>query len=470
MRKHTLLFIWMIILLIKGNTLFALNQASTHADSVQFFWNKYIKNAVYEVNPCNGFACVHDIPVNNLVKYALNHYYQNKGFTALAHYQENVTIYQIPYQEVLKIINEHFGIKIPRIQELEEAVYDSNKQIISFDPRILSFYQQKNFHIFNPVLEEVRQISVNTVSLKVSFYKKPDKKELINTITYKMIKMKPDTYVFYSAEYQVNPHIYDQPYESYRQISFNVDPQFYKNLHYLGSLNGKLYFVVRDFLSGIFNFYVIDQNTLKTVQQKSFFFGRKKVTFKYGFSETDISIIFKDKKILMSHDLKKWNEENVVKSEQKYEVDPEKEMIYQEYASINRYGEFYMNELYGSVRESSIDNESMVKGTFYRKKGEKEYKKLEIPGLEEDRAYRIDSKAVLGDNFVYFTSRRYNGNLYQPVYSLNFIDLNTLKYQKDIIVSDKPFLNLSDCLNIHQLLSTKENKLGETYFYILSLK
>jgi hypothetical protein len=377
-----------------------------------------------------------------------------------------VTLYRIPYQEVLKIIHEHFGIKTLRIQELEEADYNSQKQMIIFDPRILSFYQKKNFHIFNPVLEEVSQISANTVSLKVCFYKNKDKKELINTITYKMIKIKPDTYVFYNAEYQVNPQIYAQAYEPYRQIFFNVDPQFYKNLSYIGNSKGKLYFGVRDFLSGIFNFYVVDQNTLKTVQQKSFYFGRKRVLYRYGFSETGIMVMMNDKTIVISHDLKKWTEDIAVFAEG--DKESEKEMIYQQYASINRYGEFYMNEVYGSSIENSLVNESMVKGTFYRKKGENAYQKLEISGLEEDSAWRIDSKVVLGDNYVYFTSWQYYDNPYQPVYSLNFIDLKTLSYQKDIIVFDKPVLQLTDCLNINQLLFARSNAFEGNHYYILS--
>lgn len=459
--------IMLFMLLLATSTLWGINQESTQADSLNFFWNKYIKNAVYELNPCNGFSNVNDITVNNLVKYALNVYYQKKGFKSLSHYNENVIIYQISYSEVLTIINEHFGLKSIRINNLEEAVYNSKKQIISFDPRILSFYQKTNYHVMNPVLEKIKYISANRVRLTVNYYRDPEKKELINSIHYYMKKLKQDSFQFEKAEYQINPKIIQADYRGYQQIMINVDPQFYKNLEFLGSQNNKLFFGVRDFLSGIFNFYVVDSNTLNTLKQKSFYFGKKKALYKYQFDENGIAVIMKNKQYRISSDLEKLTEEVYI--EPVVSGDYEKEMINPQNASINRFGDFYMNNLYAFVQESSIVNNSVVKGTFLRKKGDKQFKKIEIPGLEEDIVYRIDNDVSLGNGYAYFTSYRYNDDPFQPQYSLNYIDLNLKIYKKDIIKTHQPFLQLVDCSIKNRLLFYQKGSNDEKYYYLLLL-
>jgi len=458
--------VWILIIILCllsiPFSLFSLDEKSTQADSLQYFWNHYIRNAVHELNPCNGFDTVKDIPMNNMVKFALNEYYRRHGFNKLRSYKENVVIYKIPISELNSICQEYFMNYTINPDELEEVVYDRNYQLIVFDPRILSFYQKENMHVRYPVLEKIRPISKTSLDLPVRFYKDNKKREWIHTITYTLVKTSANHYVFYKADYQVNPEIYKDPIEGYNQIILNLDPHFLVNLKYLGYYNQQLIFGSRDFLSGIFNFYLVDQKTLKTVKQKRFYIKGKKIAHEMSFNGNQIEIILKDKKYLIEKDLKDYQIENYVSS---LPDNSPLEIKDSSASGSNQYGEFHLEAFIAEQIESFYDRKTIVYGTFFRKKGEINYQKLNIPNLEEDAVYRYDLSLALGKDFVYFVSYRYKDRVDHIEYSLNKINLTELKYEKDLIVSDKPLLSLLDCPDEQNLLFLKtDSEIKKSYY------
>jgi hypothetical protein len=458
--------VWILIIILCllsiPFSLFSLDEKSTQSDSLQYFWNHYIRNAVHELNPCNGFDTVKDIPANNMVKFALNEYYRRHGFNKLRSYKENVVIYKIPISELNSICQEYFMNYTIKPDELEEVVYDWNYKLIVFDPRILSFYQKENLHIRYPVLENISPISKNSLNLKVRFYKDPQKKEWIHTITYTLVKTQKNTFVFYKAIYQVNPEQYMQPAEGFNQIILNMDPHFIINLQYLGHCNQQLIFGTRDFLSGIFNFYLVDQKTLKITNQKRFYFKGKKTLYKMSFEGDRIQVIIKDRQYLINPDLKYFTSESYQAPEPNYSLH---EIQYSSASGYSQYGELHLNAFLSIMRESSYDRGSSSFGNFVREKGKSVYKKLEIPNYIEDNLFREDISLAYGGQYAFVTSYRYKDRVDQIEYSLNKINLTDLKYEKDLIVSDKLFLPLLDCLDEHTLLFLKtDSEIKKSYY------
>ncbi len=470
MKPFLLTFLLLIILSFSLSALPVQNPSIIHVytnpDSLNFFWQKYIKNAVYELNPSSGFNDVSEIPVNNVVRYCLNEYYRTNGFNSLQKQQSIVPFYYIHVSDLISICNDHLNIKTLYVENLEEAVFNIKSLMIAFDPRILSFYHN-DYPLANfTELEKITVYNQNLYEFKVNFFQNENKSVFINSILYQMKKRDNGSFYFLKSIYQMNPQYYKVLSSDFKPLVFNLDPLFINDLTYIGAEKNTLFFCVRDFLSGIFNIYSVDKFTMDTSQFKRIYLGKKLGYASVAYSNKMFSFSFSDETIYLDQNFKQINPKVANNRNENTQ-----EFIFNNIKNSdhNKYGDFYLYSLADINNEfnNAPFNHTPVWGTWYKKLSDDYYSRLEIPSLL-DNPYENFESVALGKDYTFYLSYIWSETLQKKLYSLNRIDLANYSLDKNLKISENDFPNLLATSDKQTVIMQRVNYQGYKFFYILN--
>ncbi len=441
--------IFLIFFIILSCNLIAENipqsYTSTDADTLNFFWNRYIKNAVYELNPGNGFNNQTEITINNVVRYCLNEYYRKKGFSKLPKKKSIVDTYKIHISDIVPIASEDLNVKLLALDILEEAVFDKKTQMLSFDPRMLSLYQNNNQYLGFPVLENMIVSSDQTYGFVVNFYRDSDKKDFYYQMTYFLKKRENSSYYFKKTEFSDLYHSEDYV-KAGLHLKIQASPEFLEDCFYAGADQNNFYILLRDYYSGIFNYYTIDNKSCKCMKVERYFFGKKKLLKSVIFQKNLVKIYFENEEhSFQTKNL--FNGEYIIDSEPFYTIEEESNKYsylidnYDLYDK-NAYGEMFLYaERTAKIQESQVIPSTIVVGTWLKKPGQEEFEKITIKGLEEDPFIKFLDLA-LGKDCAYYISEEWSEDLKSKTYSINKIDLITKEQQTNILVYDSNLFKL----------------------------